>query len=611
MKLATWRALLLTLCAAGMLLAVGALADQTGMGGSPARYGIWGGYFDGSGVPYHLRFRGIDPGGPADRSGLHENDLVDLRASSLLERLSLMGQPQASRPVTLRVERGSARSDVVIVPGPLVFSRFWNLAVWELASLWLLLFAALIAWRRPYVDSNLLLSAVLACTGIGASAEPIFFGVPWVSAYVVLTIASQALPLSIALWAALASRFVRPLSPARRGALVLCYALVAVAIVTGDGTPDLSSGIAPLVATLTLWFDPTLFLGPLWIIPTEAAVLIALLGSAMAIAAARGVDRQRAVWLLVPLAVFYGVRGASTLSFHFLSYSALLVAGECYSIVAIVTPLVLTYVALNRRLIDLGFVLNRTVVFAVVSTIMVGAFVLVEWAVGAWFVNASHTTSAVVAMVVALALGFSLRWIHEYVDRVVDSVFFRKRHDDESALRRFAHESAYITDVETLLERAIRTVRDHTAADAVEIFVRGAAGRYVSTSKGGGLDVSENDPVLVALIAWNKPVALHGITGSALRGELAFPMISRGRLMGALICGAKRDGDVYAPDESHALLALAGGVADALDVLAAKGARFADPELVEIRESIRSLSEATLALSDAIAERLSPGRAQR
>jgi hypothetical protein len=113
------------------------------------------------------------------------------------------------------------------------------------------------------------------------------------------------------------------------------------------------------------------------------------------------------------------------------------------------------------------------------------------------------------------------------------------------------------------------------------------------------------------LAAWNKPVALHGIAGSALRGELAFPMMSRGRLVGALICGAKRDGDDYAPDESDALLALARGVADALDVLDAKGARFADPELVEIRASIRVLSEATLALPDAIAERMRAGSAER
>jgi hypothetical protein len=55
-----------------------------------------------------------------------------------------------------------------------------------------------------------------------------------------------------------------------------------------------------------------------------------------------------------------------------------------------------------------------------------------------------------------------------------------------------------------------------------------------------------------------------------MRGEFAFPMISRGDLVGALICGPKRDGETYAPDESEALLALAHGVGTALDTLSSQ-----------------------------------------
>jgi hypothetical protein len=44
-------------------------------------------------------------------------------------------------------------------------------------------------------------------------------------------------------------------------------------------------------------------------------------------------------------------------------------------------------------------------------------------------------------------------------------------------------------------------------------------------------------------------------------------MTSRGNLVGALVCGQKRDGEAYAPDESEALLALAHSVGTALDTL--------------------------------------------
>lgn len=602
MKPATWRAALLAFCAAGALLVLGAFLDQAGMGGSPAWYGVWGGYFSGSSVPYHLSFRGVDPGGPADRAGIREGDLVDVRGLSPRERFSLMGQPQAGRPVRLQVLRGGVRLQRTIVPGPFSFSRFWQYAVMDLTHCWLVLFAALILLRRPYADNNLLLSATLITAAIGGAAITVFFGWAWSWPYVVVALLGQALPLSVALFATLAASFGRPLSSARRIALGACYALAAMSVVIGSGTPDYTLGLLPLLATMTLWFDPTAFIGPAWIL-LVAATATAVLSSILAITAARGADRQRAGWLLIPLAVLFAGTQFTPILFHFLSYSAVLAGSQLSSTVAILAPLVLTYAALNRRLIDIGFVLNRTVVFAIVSTIVIGAFVLAEWAASEWFVNVSHTTSLIIGAVVALALGLSMSYIHKYVDRFVDGAFFKKRHEDESALRRFAHEASYINDGATLLERAIRTVREHTTALSNDIFVRNGSEAYVSASAGSTSQISGNDPAIVALSAWNKPLDLHDLPDTKLQGELAFPMVSRGRLIGALVCGPKRDGERYAPDESDALLALAHGVGGALDVLDAKGERSPDPVMLELSESIRALSEVTGSLRDALVGR--------
>ena len=595
MKPATWRALLLTFCAAGMLLVVVAVFDQIGLGGARPWYGIWGSYFVGTSQPYHLGFRGVDPGGPADRAGIREGDLVDIRDHTPLERFSLLGQGLEGRPIAFRITRGSQQIHAVVVPGLFSVTRFWNYVFWELSAAWLLLFAALIAWRRPYADNNLLLSALLACAAIGLGSRPLFYAWPSVWPYIALDLVGQVGPLSIALWAALASSFARPISVLRRILLALCLASVAVFIVVGSGSTDDTLGIAPLIGTATLWFDPTAFFSSAWTLPASIAIILALLCSILAVGAASGVHRQRAGWLLIPLASVYVTFAITNLSVHFLSYGTILVVGQSFSVAALVTPVVLSYAALNRRLIDAGFVLNRTVVFAIVSTIVIGVFVLVEWAVGAWLVNASHATSIVAGMIVALGLGFSMRTIHRYVDAFVDRLFFRKRHEDESALRRFGYEASYITDASILLERTVSTVRAHTTAEFADVFIRnGSAGR-LSSRFGDGRAVSENDPVVVALSAWNKPIDLHGIRGSGLSGDLAFPMMSRGRLVGALICGPKRDGETYAPDETDALQTLAHGVGGALDVLDASE-RAGDP-ISELRDSIR-------ALPDAIAERL-------
>jgi hypothetical protein len=320
-----------------------------------------------------------------------------------------------------------------------------------------------------------------------------------------------------------------------------------------------------------------------------------LIVAALAIRESRGADRQRAVWTLVPLGLilaygqFYSFAQDVFPSYAITQYAL----GAAANLTSYVLPIVLIYAALSRRLLDIGFVLNRAAVFAIVSTIAIGALVAIEWAVSTWLNGLTHSSSVIVGLAVALGLGFSMRYIHGSVDRFVDRVFFHKRHEDETALRHFAHESAYITDRTVLLQRTIEEVRAHTEAMHVTVFEAAESGQYESWAGDAPVGhVSENDPVIVALRAWHKPVDLHAVRGSAVHGEFAFPMVSRGRLAGVLVCGAKPDGESYAPDESEALLALAHGVGAALDTLALKNdetRRSVADELAELRGLIETI----------------------
>jgi hypothetical protein len=58
---------------------------------------------------------------------------------------------------------------------------------------------------------------------------------------------------------------------------------------------------------------------------------------------------------------------------------------------------------------------------------------------------------------------------------------------------------------------------------------------------------------------------LHGVE-TTLRGDTAFPMTARGQLLGAIVLGARRSGEKYAPDEVSAISQLAMNLGAALDI---------------------------------------------
>ncbi len=556
--------------------------DVTGMGGAPPWWGRLGATTDASSKPYTLVVRAVDPDGPAGRAGLRSGDLIDLRSLSLVERFSLLGFGPSllnGRPLILSVPRGAQQKELTVIPRPLPAQRAWLIWLSALASFWLLLFAAVIAWRRADVPQMRLLSLWLAVFVVLGAATG--FAAPWPWAYVLVSFASLTGPLSLLIWVALAGSFAQPLSRPRRIAQWLFYTFNAI---------QTALLVAGTLGTITLQFDPLIaYIG---FVPFEAAVLMAVVCSALAIAASRGIERQRAVWTLAPIAAIFCSIVAGTASSSS-SYANHLVGTIVINLVVFAAPVALTYAALSRRLLDIGFVLNRALIFAIVSTIVIGAFVLVEWAASAWLVSASHTASTVIAMGVALGLGLSIRYIHKHVDRFVDRVFFRKRYEDEAALRRFAHESSYITDRSILLERAVREVKEHTNAAEATILVQDGAATYASAEHDSALAVGENDPAMVALRAWHKPIDLKSFEDSALHGEFAYPMVSRGALVAVLVCGTKRDGEVYAPDESEALFALAHGVGTALDVLSVQHDHSNGQvlrELAELRKDVERLS---------------------
>lgn len=216
---------------------------------------------------------------------------------------------------------------------------------------------------------------------------------------------------------------------------------------------------------------------------------------------------------------------------------------------------------LNRRALDLGFIINRAAVFTGVSVVLLGTFVLVEWLLAEWLQGMNRSANLIISALVALALGLSIRFVHKLVDQVVDRIFFRKRHEDESAIRRFAQEAPYVTDAALLRERAIAVLQRHTDASSVTLLCDDGDGTY------GG--VSENDPAIVGLRATHHLVDLHD-ADSAIAAELAFPMVARGRLIGVIGLGPRRSGEAYAPDESNAIAQLAHSLAGALDILELK-----------------------------------------
>lgn len=575
-----WRRLLLSLCAFGFIQLATAVWMSLYVNGAPA--GIQKEFtspFVVLGTATQTPFLNqitVSPDSSSYRIGLRTGDLVDTRSLPAAQRYRWFNgwQPRGER-IDLRVVRGDRTQAVSIVSenAPLELDNW--LAILGLG--WMLAFATLIAWRRPDSAEARVLVLLLVLSTIGTD----FYNINWITRSAIADTIAQLLGVVLyfggfALFATYAMTFTPPPSFLRRLLAWLSYASAAIVVLYG---------IAFDVGVWTLTADPT----QAWYTGTAPQIVTGVLPlllpvfcALVTIAQTRGTQRTRIVWSGIPLALYFVILSAvdavvtvdPTFDSRLLLYAT--------NVAIFIAPIGITYALLSRRVLDISFVLNRALVFSGVSIVVVGIFVLVEWILSEWLGAASHTANLAISAATALVLGFSVRAIHTYVDRVLDRIFFRKRHEDERAIRAFAREVAYITDIATVLARAKEVLVTHADAAFVNLELDDGTGRYG--------DVSENDSGIVSLKTWHKTLDLHTLQ-TDLQGEFAYPMIARGRLVGALVLGPKRSGESYAPDESEAIAQLAHGVGGALDILTLK----AGVSLETLSDQLRDLRDTLVA----------------
>lgn len=574
----TWRRILLAVCAFGVLqLTYMVFTDLTTYAAVPGLIsaGLPGASAgeESTAVAFVHRLT-FEPSNPLARLGVRSGDLIDLRKLSAQERYRFytrwwwLGE-RAKLPVV----RGAGIAEIPLQPVRYEFPLEWWLAT--IGQYWVLIFAGIVSWRRPDLASVRFLSLCLLSWEIGLT----FQSQNWITPFPLLdAVFSSVYGFlyygGIALLATYTTLFSGAGLLWRRILVLLSYAAAAAA--------SIQSLLIAVGAWTALWD----VLGG-WLSATAVADailalpgLLSMVSVVLTVATCLPAERARVTWASMPMAIFFGTEGVTNGALsptvpYFISHGAELVVN--YMI--FLAPLGLVYTVLNRRLLDVGFAVNRAMVYSVVSVVVVGMFIMFEWTLGEWL-GASHATNLAISGGFALLLGLSIRAIHLRVDRTLDSLFFRKRHEDEKAIRDFAREATYITDPRVVVERAADVLRDHADAATVEFALDNGSDHYGA--------VSENDPAIIALRARRHIVDLHDVK-TELRGEFAFPMVGRGRLVGALVLGPKRSGESYAPDESDAILQLAHGVGSTLDVLTLKDG-------TGVGELLRSLQELTSAV---------------
>ena len=336
-----------------------------------------------------------------------------------------------------------------------------------------------------------------------------------------------------------------------RGSFALSLGVGAVRVLGG-----------PLVFLVTGWAE--LFRSPYGLAIT-ASFLVPI---TMLLASYRHADsvlRLRLRWMLWSGVVF--VVGIYLNDTSLLGFPTTTIASSLMFVLSLTGFL---YAVLRHRVVDVSFVLNRALVYAATTSLVLGLFALLESVIER--TTLGHDASRLLELAVPLGLGAALSTVHRRIEAFVERFLFRHQYRAETALRGFAQECAFVTEVEDLFALTVDQIAQNMGASRVALYESTAQGYACARQRGAPAlpqAIAVNDLAFIKLRTRNAELDLNGIPGELGADGYAFPLMVRGSLLGALVVG-QRPGEHYVADERELLFHVAHEVGAALFALRAR-----------------------------------------
>lgn len=298
---------------------------------------------------------------------------------------------------------------------------------------------------------------------------------------------------------------------------------------------------------------------------------------------ARGEDRQRIRWIVVAFGLNLAIQCAYNFFDVYWAEEPLWLA-HVMQLSTVIVPLAVAYAVIKHRVIDVSFVVSRTLVYGVLTTLLVGTFSIIDWFFTDYLRLAKLGTLAEVGAVVAFGLWF--KGLHNRVDTFIDATFFRRRHDAEVRLATNAAALPFAPTTNAIAHFLVSEPASAMSLASAALFRRTRDGVFVREEAEGWSDSDiarldeEDDPILMLAQAAEGPLSLYdhrwretGIPSGPAHPVLALPILVRREVAAIVFYGSHIHGEGLDPDEIKALAGLVTGAAAAYDHLEADSLR--------------------------------------
>ncbi|WP_223590316.1 sensor histidine kinase [Neobacillus bataviensis] len=167
----------------------------------------------------------------------------------------------------------------------------------------------------------------------------------------------------------------------------------------------------------------------------------------------------------------------------------------------ILIPIAILIAMMKHRLWDIDFIVNRTLVYGIMTACTITFYVLAVWYSGLLFQTENHLFSSVIATGIAAVLFAPIK---ERVQRFINRRMYGENDDPYTVLNRLAKELENPISPEAVLQLVVRTIKDSMRLPSASLILNQNGREEIIA---GDLD-SIDDPLAYNLLFQGKEIAV-------------------------------------------------------------------------------------------------------
>jgi hypothetical protein len=499
----------------------------------------------------------VVPGSPAASAGLKPGDAI-VRPVALRDRLLVIGElmPVPGERLTMLIMRGGRSRTVTIEarsPAPLSLSENVSDAFLVLALIMYLAVGFVLTLLRPgwmtwgfFLFAFGLLVGWSPCSCWGYPSQAISL-----STYMSISeIQGPLVDFGIVGILVFCLRFPTDTPTGWRRAVGSAAVYLAIALTALDTAREwyLDGFRLDIADTLSHVFDVV----SLGIVVASTAALL------MTFRDGSELERHKIKWVVSGLVLAMIPAAATLLSWEGRFEVPVWVFGAL-NLLLIPLPITIAYAVIRHRVIDIRFVLSRSLVVGGIGAVVAVLIIATDWVFGSQLSASRYEATAYVAL--ALLIGFSMSAAGRWLGRMTDALFFRQRDRTQKLAGVVSDAVTRAASPDALREPLTIDLANALALASAALFEHIESGGFVRTASSNWPDgtiwhilpddaaakrVAERGRVTdIDNIAWDEGAVPSGFG----RPTILVPIIAGKVVAAILLLGSHENGTALDPDE--------------------------------------------------------------